>query len=293
MEHVTRTGAPKLVAACDLPLTGRGVVSRVITDLGVLDVAGDGLRARRARPRRHRRGGRRAHRRAGPAAGRGLIVTPGPGTGRRPRGRDLAARVRRLEDLHAIGQLRAHYCQALDDGRWDDLVDLFTPDGAFVGLSTARGHDELRTFFADLQDGPLSAWWHFSSNETIDLVARRTRPRGDRTTWLDQPCVVDGRAHVAAGRYRDRMVRGDDGRWRFAERRVTFFSGCPPTRTGPPHASAGHPPAAADAHPRAGHSPRAADPAPSAGGTTACRRAAPAPSPPGPPARRDPHPEHP
>ena len=83
---------------------------------------------------------------------------------------DLAARVRRLEDLHAIGQLRAHYCQALDDGRWDDLVDLFTPDGAFVGLSTARGHDELRTFFADLQDGPLSAWWHFSSNETIDLV---------------------------------------------------------------------------------------------------------------------------
>ena len=65
---------------------------------------------------------------------------------------DLPARVRRLEDLHAIGQLRAHYCQSLDDGRWDDLVDLFTPDGAFVGLSTARGHDELRTFFADLQD---------------------------------------------------------------------------------------------------------------------------------------------
>ena len=51
---------------------------------------------------------------------------------------DLAARVRRLEDLHDIGQLRAHYCQALDDGRWDDLVDLFTPDGALVGLSTAR-----------------------------------------------------------------------------------------------------------------------------------------------------------
>ena len=42
-------------------------------------------------------------------------------------------------------------------------------------------------------------------------------------TWLDQPCVVDGRAHVAAGRYQDQMVRGDDGRWRFAERQVTFF----------------------------------------------------------------------
>ena len=41
MEHVAKSGAPKLVEACDLPLTGRSVVSRVITDLGVLDVAGD------------------------------------------------------------------------------------------------------------------------------------------------------------------------------------------------------------------------------------------------------------
>jgi 3-oxoacid CoA-transferase subunit B len=41
MEHVARGGDPKLVASCSLPLTGRGVVSRVITDLGVLDVAGD------------------------------------------------------------------------------------------------------------------------------------------------------------------------------------------------------------------------------------------------------------
>ena len=41
MDHVAKSGAPKLVEACDLPLTGRSVVSRVITDLGVLDVAGD------------------------------------------------------------------------------------------------------------------------------------------------------------------------------------------------------------------------------------------------------------
>jgi 3-oxoacid CoA-transferase subunit B len=43
MEHCTRAGSPKLVARCDLPLTGRGVVSRVITDLGVLDTDGDGF----------------------------------------------------------------------------------------------------------------------------------------------------------------------------------------------------------------------------------------------------------
>ncbi|KUI23872.1 succinyl-CoA--3-ketoacid-CoA transferase [Mycobacterium sp. IS-1742] len=43
MEHVTKGGAPRLVSACDLPLTGRRVVSRVITNLGVLDVTGAGF----------------------------------------------------------------------------------------------------------------------------------------------------------------------------------------------------------------------------------------------------------
>ncbi len=43
MEHVTKAGEPKLLEACSLPLTGRGVVSRVITDHGVFDVAGTGF----------------------------------------------------------------------------------------------------------------------------------------------------------------------------------------------------------------------------------------------------------
>jgi 3-oxoacid CoA-transferase subunit B len=50
MEHVTKKGGAKLVESCSLPLTGRGVVSRVITDLAVVDITPGGFVLRELAP---------------------------------------------------------------------------------------------------------------------------------------------------------------------------------------------------------------------------------------------------
>jgi 3-oxoacid CoA-transferase subunit B len=50
MEHTTRTGEFKILNECTLPLTGKAVIDRIITDLAVIDVTDEGLAVRKLAP---------------------------------------------------------------------------------------------------------------------------------------------------------------------------------------------------------------------------------------------------
>ena len=115
----------------------------------------------------------------------------------------------------------AAYTLALDDGRTDDIVSTFCPDGSvdIPGMGAHEGHDALRAAYARVV--PKHPQRHVVVNTLV-------------TDWDEQQATATsdvlflflgdgGWAIHMVGRYHD-TLHNDGGTWRFHHRAITWLS---------------------------------------------------------------------
>jgi len=113
----------------------------------------------------------------------------------------------------------AAYTQALDDGRTDDVVATFCPDGAIEipGLGTHEGHDALRAAYDSCK--PRRPQRHLVLNTLVtDCGDDRARATSDVIFIV---LGDTGWAIALVGRYEDVLHR-HDREWRFHRRAAAF-----------------------------------------------------------------------
>jgi hypothetical protein len=125
------------------------------------------------------------------------------------------------EVVEGIRATLAAYTHALDDGRTDDVVATFCPDGVcdIPGMGTHVGHDALRAAYTEWR--PRRPQRHLVVNTLV-------------TDWTDHEATASsdvifllqgksGWTVQVVGRYHDTLHR-DNGTWRFHRRAAEFVT---------------------------------------------------------------------
>jgi SnoaL-like domain len=129
--------------------------------------------------------------------------------------------LRYADVVEGVRAALAAYTQALDDGRTDDVVATFCPDGAveIPGMGTHAGHVALRAAYAGW--APRRPQRHLVLNTLVTAWDEH-----EATAVSDVVFVLSGKAGWSiqlVGRYHD-VLHNDGGAWRF-HRRVAEFEG--------------------------------------------------------------------
>lgn len=120
-----------------------------------------------------------------------------------------------------IEELVTEYGYLFDHGCAAELHTLFTADADFVGLAgRAHGHAELRTLFTATA-AKMSKTRHVCTNLRLEIESD-SRARGTVvvTSYGHRGDGIGKPLPHTVGDFHDVYVRGEDGAWRFAERRI-------------------------------------------------------------------------
>jgi ketosteroid isomerase-like protein len=127
-------------------------------------------------------------------------------------------------DEAAIVFLLSRYCHAMDRASVADLLDCFAADGVFAyypagaaePLFRLEGGAAIEGWFGEHRARtPLGTQTHVTVNPSVVVDGDGATAT---STFLSLRAQDGGIVVASTGRYADRLERGADGRWRFAER---------------------------------------------------------------------------
>lgn len=132
---------------------------------------------------------------------------------------ELEQRLIRLEDIEAIKQLKALYCEICDDGHDPDrIVTIFTDDGIWegAGIGRAEGRTEIHALFERFRKA-MSYSHHMTMNPRIEVNGHRATG----TWYFFGPFTFrrNNQARWQATRYREEYVK-IDGEWKIHHLRI-------------------------------------------------------------------------
>ena len=121
-----------------------------------------------------------------------------------------------VTDESDIRRLLAMYCQLIDDGRFDEWIELFTADIEFVVMGMHKiGHAELRGFIEPSQQADARGK-HMISEPWIEIESNSRATATTDFAWVSKQGAVG-----QAGRYYDTIVK-QTRHWQFQRREIVF-----------------------------------------------------------------------
>jgi hypothetical protein len=119
-------------------------------------------------------------------------------------------------DKDAIRELLHLYCFHMDEGRFTELADLFTPDGQWIApYRSVRGPGAIAAWLTQSVP-PVPRRMHYVMNSVITVVNRDATAKSNYLVMVEG---ADGPMPSVCGTYADVLVRLPDG-WRFRRREL-------------------------------------------------------------------------
>lgn len=133
----------------------------------------------------------------------------------------LEKRITRLEDIEAIKQLKARYCDICDDDHNPDrIASVFAPDGIWESpdFGKATGHEEIVKLFQGFKD-----MFNFSQHNLMNPIIEVNGNNATAQWYMLGPWnfTEDGRKQWFALRYNDDYVK-INGEWVYSHLRVVL-----------------------------------------------------------------------